>query len=65
LEAVNYRLQVLTKKIPFGVHVSTFLSDSNSVVLLAFEKRYVRDTSLFESETLKNSQHCRVNVPDY
>lgn len=41
LEAVNYFLQFLTKKIYFDVHVSTYLSDSNSIVLHAFEKRYV------------------------
>jgi hypothetical protein len=37
LEAVNF----LTKKIHVGVHVSTFLSGSNSIDLHAFEKEYV------------------------
>jgi hypothetical protein len=41
LEAVNYFLQFLTKKIHVGVRVSTFLSDSSSIDLHAFEKWHI------------------------
>lgn len=41
LEAVNYFLQFLTKKIHFDVHVPTFLKDNNFIDLHAFKKRYV------------------------